>query len=945
MRYVLIACLLFFPGLIFCQRFGGTPPPVKWNQINTDTARIIFPSGLDSQAKRVATIVHHLAAHPVPGSGLSLGNKLHKIDIVLQNQTVIANGYVGLGPYRSEFYLTPALNNFDQGTIPWNDQLALHEYRHVQQFNNFNTGLSHAMRILFGQEGYALAVNASIPDWFYEGDAVYNETVLTRQGRGRLPLFLNAWPSLWQAGKNYSWMKVRNGSLKDYVPNHYYLGYLLVNYGREKYGLDFWSKVTQDAAAFKGLFYPFQKAIKRHAGVDYKQFREDAFNWYKQVDSSAIAGEALEGTAVFPLNKNVVTNYLFPYGTEDSSLIYLKTAYNKRPAFYIKNHFGERRLRTRDISVDEQFSYRNGKIVYAAYETDPRWSWRDYSVIKLLDVHTKKQQTIGHRTKYFTPDISPSGDKIAAVEVALNGKSEIHILDIATGKVTAALRSADINLFTDPKFIDDHSLVCVARLQNGKSALAIADVTTGAIERLTLPSFNTVGYPNVSEGFVYFTASYNGNDDVYVLRLDDRKIYRLTNGPLGNYFVNRANDKLTWSAFTAEGYQLRQMETKDQWPHTVTDTAIEHISHIIPVSHSDKLPDILVGLPSRDFSIKNYRKSKGLLNFHSWRPYYEDPVFTFSLYGENILNTLQTETYYLYNQNDKTNAAGFNAIYGGWFPYLSLGSEYTFDRQDFADTLLRRWSQLDSRIGLILPLNYTSGRTFKNFSLSSYYVLSNEFNKGLFKDSIGNTSFSYLSHGLTWSQQVQSAVQHIFPRLGYAVVLGYRHPITEYDGYQFYGGATLYLPGALNTHHLVLSGAFQQRDTLRQVYFGDRLAGARGYASYYLSGGGSRLWRLSANYHLPLLYPDWGFANSLYLQRFRANVFYDHQRLFSNDKLLHADLRSTGFELYADTKWWNQYELSFGIRVSRLLDDDPRGGNGKGSHLFEFLLPVSIFPR
>ncbi len=141
------------------------------------------------------------------------------------------------------------------------------------------------MRGLFGEEGYALAVNASIPDWFFEGDAVYNETVLSKQGRGRLPLFMNAYPALWQAGKNYSWMKLRNGSFKDYVPDHYNLGYPLVNYGYEKYGQDFWGKVTRDASAFKGLFYPFQKAIKKHAGVDYKTFRNEALAYYKKMNS------------------------------------------------------------------------------------------------------------------------------------------------------------------------------------------------------------------------------------------------------------------------------------------------------------------------------------------------------------------------------------------------------------------------------------------------------------------------------------------------------------------------------------------------------------------------------------------------------------------------------------------------------------------------------------
>ena len=67
-------------------------------------------------------------------------------------------------------------------------------------------------------------------------------------------------------------MKLRNNSMKDYVPDHYPLGYLMVNYGREKYGLDFWSKVTHDASAFKGLFYPFQKAIKKYSVLIIKRF-------------------------------------------------------------------------------------------------------------------------------------------------------------------------------------------------------------------------------------------------------------------------------------------------------------------------------------------------------------------------------------------------------------------------------------------------------------------------------------------------------------------------------------------------------------------------------------------------------------------------------------------------------------------------------------------------
>src|SRR5258705_154344 len=236
MRKLLLSYSLFFISYFsFSQQFGGNPPSLKWKQINTDSVRVIFPIGLDSQANRVASIVHWLAAHPTVGSqSISLGNQLKKVNIVLQNQTTISNAYVGLGPFRSEFYLTPFANNFEEGSISWPDILAVHEYRHVMQFNNFKNGLSKLMYVLAGDDGLSLAINASIPDWFYEGDAVYNETVMTNQGRGRLPLFLDAYPSLWQAGKHYFWMKLRHGSYKNYVSKHFFLGYLLVNYGREK---------------------------------------------------------------------------------------------------------------------------------------------------------------------------------------------------------------------------------------------------------------------------------------------------------------------------------------------------------------------------------------------------------------------------------------------------------------------------------------------------------------------------------------------------------------------------------------------------------------------------------------------------------------------------------------------------------------------------------------
>ena len=118
---------------------------------------------------------------------------------------------MALGPFRSEYYLIPGSDIFEFGANPWYKELAVHEYRHVLQYANFNKGLSKLGSILFGQEGQALFNAAVIPNWFWEGDAVHSETSLTTQGSGRTPHFFNGYKSLWRDGRNYNWMEMRNG--------------------------------------------------------------------------------------------------------------------------------------------------------------------------------------------------------------------------------------------------------------------------------------------------------------------------------------------------------------------------------------------------------------------------------------------------------------------------------------------------------------------------------------------------------------------------------------------------------------------------------------------------------------------------------------------------------------------------------------------------------------
>jgi len=109
----------------------------------------------------------------------------------------------------------------------------------VQQYTNYRVGLSKAFYYLFGEGGQALGNSLAIPNWFWEGDAVYQETLVSDQAGAGFLISSTATVPSGRAARDYSWMKLRNGSLRDYVPDHYPLGFMMVAYGRERYGDEF----------------------------------------------------------------------------------------------------------------------------------------------------------------------------------------------------------------------------------------------------------------------------------------------------------------------------------------------------------------------------------------------------------------------------------------------------------------------------------------------------------------------------------------------------------------------------------------------------------------------------------------------------------------------------------------------------------------------------------
>ena len=931
-RFLLSFLFLTLSIVGFSQVFSADPASIKWKQINAPASRVIFPAGLDSVAMRITNIVAHIK-NPTE---TTIGTKSKKINIVLQNQTTVSNAYVSLGPFRSEYYMTPQQNSFEMGSLPWPDQLTIHEYRHVEQFNNFNVGLSKAMYLIFGEEGQALANNAAIPNWYYEGDAVFNETNLSRQGRGSLPFFYNPYRSLWKAGKNYSWMKLRSGSLKDYVPDHYALGYLLVSYGREKYGDFFWKNVTQYAAAYKSLFYPFQHGIKKYSDLDYVTYRNNALDYFKK------EFDLLNPSPVDKLGPYL--NEQFPVFTDHGSIIYVKNTFRENPQFIIRKRNGhELKIRTQDYTLDNYFSYRNGKIVYASFIPDIRWGYRDFSDLQVLDVTNGHQYTLTKRTKYFSPDISLDGRKIIAVHEAANGKDNLQLLDSKTGKIIQDLPNPDQLFYTYPKFFDNDKIISAVRNSEGKMSLQVIDVSNDKTENLLPFTYNVIGFPFFQHDTLYFSYAYKKNDELFAYTFRDNKIWLIetqSEQGLGKYHVSVNNSNIVWSSFTAEGYRLQQFSKQSLVFSEINAGNLQKITSSFGITAvNNRNANLLYSVPNDTFTVKKYRKTFKLFNFHSIEPAVSDPIYTLSLVSENILNTLQSDVAFTYDRAEKYKELSFDATYGAWFPYFSAGVNYLIDRSSLYRQNLIHYNQLEPYAGFNIPLNFSKGRSFTYLNFGSQYVYSSASFNGPYKDTIGSPSYSYSSNFLTFSHQIQQAQQQIYPGFAQTLSLSYKTPLSKYKGYQYVANANLYFPGFINTHSVVLNGAYLKKDSIDEINFSSEFPFSRGYqaVNFY------QMYKWGINYNLPLALPDWGFADIIYFLRVRANLFYDDTEVkdfYSNNTPYNVSFRSTGTEIYFDTKWWNEVNVSFGVRYSRLLDKDIYGGTG--FNRWEIILPVNI---
>jgi hypothetical protein len=927
-KNILFFILLLNSIAIYAQEVtGNNPSNIQWKYIETKAVKVIFPAGNEKEGLRIANAINYIS----DSAGVTVGMNRKHLDMLIQTQQVISNGYVSLAPYRSELYAT-ALQNFNLlGSMSWLDVLTLHEYRHALQYANTRRGLTKFAYIIGGERGWQLVQNLSVPNWYFEGDAVQTETVLSLSGRGRTPFFFQEQKALLFNNRNYKYIKARNGSFKDLMPDHYRLGYAMLQYGRNEFGPDTWKTVLAGGGSYRSIIYPFSRALKKQTGYTTRKMYYKAYDQLKEQWEKELSEINLIPTKeISKPNHKTVTSYAWAHELNDSSIIAIKSSFKKIDHLVQIKNGEEKRLFTIGNITESFMSHNNNKLAWSEMSTDIRRQNKNFNDIFTYDLNTHKKKRLTKKTKLFAPQFSAKGDLIVAVKADENIKNRIVFLNGETGQEVDSIANPNNDFISYPKWSrDDKSIIYLAK-QNSQVAMFKYDIANKATVQLTPWSAHVIEGISIGENNVYFTASYSGINNLYATNLNgDQSIKQISSVKIGANMPSISQDEKT--IYMSEFNYLGQRLTSQ----SVNLDSAKAISIIEPIDlktfnvvTTNVESSIIDKIPTQTYEIKDYKGAIRGPKLHTWGVVSDLSSLGISFQVNNILNDFGLGINGGYNRNEGTYNASANIDYAKWFLPISLNAALN-DRSTLAyanpvptendTTMTVKFRETIVGANLALPLAWLHGAYKTSFKLVGGASQISTFGYEANKKSVDTSfNFSILQAGLAFTNLRKMAHQNLLPRFGQELGGTISQSINDESVIKYSAQATLYLPGILANHSLALKGAWVHEQLSNNYRFLDNFNHARGYTPIL----GDEEYVASINYQLPLLYPDFGFGGLAYLKRVRVNLFADFSEVQRYAVNKSYSQNSTGFELLFDVVFANMLPITVGARNSFLLNDD-----------------------
>lgn len=960
---LLIACCFVTQFLLGQTVFENNPAGLRWYKVKTPNFNVLFPEGFDAQAQRMANTLEHIRL----AESNSMGRAPRKINVILQNQSSISNGFVSMFPRRSEFFTMPPQNYNFVSTNDWLNMLAAHEYRHIVQYRHASRGFNKLVFYLFGNPSFAGLAHAAAPDWFWEGDAVATETAFTHGGRGRIPHFALAFRTNLLEGRTFNYHKQYLRSYKHHIPNHYVLGFHMVSYLRRRTNdPDIWEKITARSWSVPFVPFAFSNAIKNKAGLHvtnlYKQMAAElTWEWKAQLDT-------LNFTPFERINQrtsSTYTDYLYPQPQPDGSVVVRKEGIGDIEQYVSIRDKEERKIFTPGFINDAgMLSAQEGVILWNEFGYDPRWRMRSYSVIKAYDSHQKKMVRVSDKkTRLGSAAISPDKRFIVTIRSDNAYRHSVVIMSYPEGNILKVFPNPENYFWSMPRWSDDGQAIVVLKTTPKGKAITVLNVRSGEAEDILPESDENVGAPLLYKDFLFFNSPVGGIDNIHAVDLRTRHRYQVTTSRYGAYNPAPSADGsfIYYNDQSRDGMDVVRISfDPTQWKEYVPDregrTLYDHLVE------QEGRPHLFDSIPQNAYPVGKYSRWN-VINPFSWGLFVENDLATVDvgITSRDILSTMQINAGYSYDINEGTGLWRVGASYQGFYPIIDV--DYTQGKRSVNEgaavtTIIRGsdttsvvrdmvfdWEEQNVSVGLRIPwvfsksrfssgvtvsnrIGYTRVRNLENEFLNDRFyptLIRNDtiFQGYRFLNYVGNGELIYNHFSVSASRFLKRSRRDIVSRWGQSIRAQVYHTAFSSD---FTGGlasvtGNLYFPGLMKHHGLYGQASVQRifsttndADASDVYYFRNTVPLPRGHSLSRFQ----TLYTFSANYTFPLWYPDIAIGPLLNLQRFRVNAFTDYAfGEFSFFRGANQSYWSVGGELFVDFnifRFMPQFDL--GVRYS-----------------------------
>lgn len=940
------AALLFGIAQAAAQYYSwGSDAPMRWSTVRLGEATVILPDTAMRTGR--AALFYANRIHGDVGYGFTHGPL--RMPYVVHPENFEANGLTMFLPKRIELRTVPDPENY---ATPWIKHLVAHETRHAVQYNNLNRGLFRVLRIVAGEQSPTVAL-LCMPLWAMEGDAVLFETAISSFGRGLQPSFSMGYRAMERVGTDRSGTRYRSnpdkwfcGSYRDYIPDHYQLGYQLNAYAYERYGENIWDKIIARAVRRPYYFATTHTGLKKYYGTSVRQLFRDTFDAL-QAHWDSLPQPPESARPLVELPDDNYTTYRWPLPAGDSLLLAVKSDLGRSARFVLLDlATGREREVARCGLLSSRPVLQGQRVWWTEYRASKLFPERVNSQLCYLDLDAAKVRP--HTVDSLRNVLYPAVEGAALFWAEHTPDGCYAVADTRGNRVELPFGTEIHGLAWDERTQARYALV------TDDAGMWIARVERNGLHPVTEPTYSTLAdLRSDNDGQLYFGSIFSGKDEAYRLDLMRASAppMQLTESRYGAFAPAPlpGGKAAVVTVYDRKGYRpaLQPLDSLRPavWSELPENRVSLHAPHW-PVVNLDTVqftPDEQrrqeAAAPSR-----HYRKALHALHVHSWLPVAFDPYeaiddhhiqpnFGATILSQNRLSNTDAFASYGWSR-DEGSLLRAGLRYSGWGVrlgfYASYGGSpmvYRLSAPD-PDSDGRRLQPLPKaetyysfEAKASLPLLFQRGYHTRRLTLSAGWNFSNGQTADLGAirynaegeianlDEIGyRRGLHKLQFGISLSDQVLMAYRDFLPRFAWQLQANYAVNPANPDFSQLIAGyGHLYLPGFAPHHSIKLAAAGQTSVGGAKFAPGYHPLTYRasaliptGFASSAIQA--DRYRAVGLDYQLPVAYPDGGIRSLLYVKRIRLNFGgqFARFRVPAGSRMALRDLWSVGGDLIFD---------------------------------------------